>query len=78
MKRLLTFVASAIVLATSALQANEPVKQSNYDLPAQFSIERMKTLIHSTSVTQKWIGDGQQFWYSYKTSAGTKYWLVTP
>ena len=78
MKRLLTFVASAVVLATSALQANEPVKQSNYDLPAQFSIERMKTLIHSTSVVPKWIGDGQQFWYSYKTSAGTKYWLVTP
>ena len=78
MKRLLTLVASAVMLSSTALQANEPVKQSNYDLPAQFSTERIKTLIHSTAVSPKWIGSGQQFWYSYKTSAGTKYWLVTP
>ncbi|MBR6495881.1 MAG: DPP IV N-terminal domain-containing protein [Rikenellaceae bacterium] len=77
MKKLLTLAVSA-VLSIAALQANEPVKQSNYDLPAQFSNERMKTLIHSTAVTPKWIGTGQQFWYSYTTSAGTKYWLVTP
>ena len=76
--KLLTFVASAMLLPSVVLQANEPIRKSNYDLPAQFSTDRMKNLIYSTSVTPNWIGDGQQFWYQYRTSNGTKYWLVAP
>lgn len=33
-------------------------------------------MVHSTSVTPRWLKRGNRFWYQYKTSQGSKYYLV--
>ncbi|MFI3264328.1 MAG: DPP IV N-terminal domain-containing protein [Rikenellaceae bacterium] len=75
MKKLLLFAASAI-LSLSASAQNTPITESNYELPARFTPEKMKKMVYSTTITPNFLKNGNQFWYSYKTSEGTVWYLV--
>src|SRR5690606_4285946 len=33
-------------------------------------------LVHSTSVNPQWLKNGNRFWYQYKTTEGSKYYIV--
>lgn len=48
----------------------------NYRLAAKFSPTNLAKLVHSTSVTPNWLKNGNRFWYQYKTTNGSKYYLV--
>ena len=50
----------------------------NYDLAAKFSPKKIAKLVHSTSVNQHWLKAGDKFWYQYKTTEGSSYYLVDP
>jgi dipeptidyl aminopeptidase/acylaminoacyl peptidase len=66
---LLLFFVSTI---TFAQETPEP----NYRLAARFSPKNIAKLVHSTSVRPHWLKKGNRFWYQYKTSEGSKYYLV--
>jgi dipeptidyl aminopeptidase/acylaminoacyl peptidase len=66
---LLLFFVSTISFAQ---EAPEP----NYRLAARFSPKNIAKLVHSTSVRPHWLKKGNRFWYQYKTSEGSKYYLV--
>lgn len=51
---------------------------ANYDLAARWAPYRIDDLLHSTSISPRWIEGGETFWYSFETSEGTSYWLVDP
>lgn len=50
----------------------------NYDLAAKFSPKKIAKLVHSTSVNPHWLKAGDKFWYQYKTTEGSSYYLVDP
>lgn len=53
-----------------------PITKANYRLAERFSPEKVKKMVFSTSVNPNWLSTGDQFWYSYKTSESTNYYLV--
>jgi dipeptidyl-peptidase 4 len=50
----------------------------NFRQAEQYSSAYLRQFVYSTSVTPNWIGKSDEFWYSYKTSEGTRYWRVNP
>ncbi|MAG58570.1 MAG: hypothetical protein CMJ83_19960, partial [Planctomycetes bacterium] len=66
----------AIAAATSLGQT--PTSQANYEQAKKFNSDFLKQYVYGSAVSPKWIGKTEKFWYSYKTSEGTRYWLVDP
>ena len=50
--------------------------RANYDLATRFSTKNIAKMVHSTSVYPNWLKTGNLFWYQYKTTEGSKYYLV--
>ncbi|MDD3722201.1 MAG: DPP IV N-terminal domain-containing protein [Lutibacter sp.] len=48
----------------------------NYRLAAKFSPDNLAKLVHSTTVDPHWLKKGNRFWYQYKTTSGSNYYLV--
>src|SRR6056297_1284974 len=76
MKSKLFFTLALTFLFTSLLGQNEPITEANYRLAEQFSPTKVKRMVFSTSVRPNWMKTGDKFWYSYKTSNGTNYYIV--
>ena len=78
-----TTVCGLVALATIAcfrVEAQELKRHTtpNYRQAAQYSSRYLRQFLYSTSVTPRWIGDTDEFWYSFKTSTGTSYYRVDP
>jgi len=65
-----------IIPVTSLYGQNEPVTSANYRLAERFSPTKIDRMVFSTRVTPNWMKTGDKFWYEYKTSEGTFYYLV--
>lgn len=55
-----------------------PVRTPNYALEARFLPANMNHLVFDLSVTPHWFALSDKFWYSYRTSDGTNYYIVDP
>lgn len=44
----------------------------------KFTLDKLQSMVYSTSVTPHWMPSGNTFWYSYKTSDGEHWYLVDP
>ncbi len=77
MKRIL-LIGLALLASLSAPAATAPKAKPNYDLASQFSAKRINQMVFSTALTPNWFRDSDKFWYSWKTPAGTQYWIVDP
>ena len=62
--------------ATAASPA--PIRTPNYALEARFLPANMSKLVFDLSVTPHWFALSDKFWYSYRTSEGTNYYIVDP
>jgi dipeptidyl aminopeptidase/acylaminoacyl peptidase len=51
---------------------------TNYDLAAKFSPKKIAKLVHSSSVNPYYLKNGDKFWYQYKTTEGSNYYIVDP
>ena len=67
----------ALFLVSSPALAQDP-NQANFELAKKFSSKFLGQFVYGGSVSPKWIGKTDRFWYSYKTNEGTQYWLVDP
>lgn len=78
------FVAATLLGASRATQAGPlealPAHQveipPNYALAARFMPAEMRQLVFDTDVTPHWFTHSDRFWFSYKTTEGTGYYLV--
>ncbi|MCH8978246.1 MAG: S9 family peptidase [Armatimonadetes bacterium] len=68
----LTLVTAGVVLAQA--QAN----RANWQLADKYTNEFLKQYVYSSSVTPGWIAESDRFWYQWRQSDGTMYWLVDP
>jgi len=64
-----------LLFTVSVLFAQETPKP-NYRAAAKYSPKNLAKMVHSTSVNPHWLKKGNRFWYSYKTSEGSKYYIV--
>jgi dipeptidyl-peptidase 4 len=55
-----------------------PIHTPNYALEARFLPANLNPLVFDLSVTPHWFTLSDKFWYSYRTSAGTNYYVVDP
>jgi dipeptidyl-peptidase 4 len=74
-RRLLWASALSVAAAVAAPRAEI---QPNYQLAARFMPAEMQQLVFDTSVTPHWFTNSDRFWFSYKTTQGTDYYLVDP
>ncbi len=51
---------------------------ANYELAARFAPYKLREMVHSTSVTPRWIEGSERFWYEWENSDGTFYYMVDP
>jgi dipeptidyl-peptidase-4 len=63
---------------TMAETAAPPSLSPNYSLEARFLPDVMSKLVFDLAVTPHWFSLSDRFWYSYKTTEGTKYYVVDP
>ncbi|SEP38303.1 Dipeptidyl aminopeptidase/acylaminoacyl peptidase [Niastella yeongjuensis] len=76
--RSLLFI-SIMIFFQGALRAQSPaVTTANYSLAERFSPSRLDKMVFDTRVTPHWLPSRNCFWYTYKTSEGTFYYLVEP
>lgn len=71
-KSILFFV---MIFTVSVILAQE-TPTPNYRQAAKYSPKNLAKMVHSTSVSPHWLKKGNRFWYSYKTSEGSTYYLV--
>ena len=85
MKPALPLVA-ALLAASAAAQAQRsdtaPSRHAelppNYRLAGRFMPAELKRLVFDTAVAPHWFSRSDRFWFSYRTSQGTHYYLVDP
>ena len=70
-------VAALSCLAISG-QETSKVTKANYALAERFSAKKVNQMVFTTRVMPNWFRDGDRFWYEWKTSKGTAYYLVDP
>lgn len=49
-----------------------------YNQARKFTADKLSNMLFSTTVDPHWTPKGDRFWYSYKTSKGTVWYLVNP
>lgn len=54
------------------------VRKANYELADRFSAKKVGQMVYSTRISPNWFRDSDKFWYSWRTSEGTKYFIVDP
>ena len=68
----LVFLLAFVTSLVTAQQTPKP----NYRAAAKYSPKNLAKLVHSTSVSPHWLKKGNRFWYQYKTSDGSNYYIV--
>ena len=80
MKKITLFFCLGLSLVfQSYSQDNKPEKVTptpNYRLASKYSPTKVGKLVHSTSISPNWLKNGNRFWYQYKTTEGSNYYLV--
>ena len=65
-------------LAQPAQKAPQKVTRANYRQAARFSQKKVGKMVYSTRIRPNWFRDSDRFWYSWRTSEGTRYYIVDP
>ncbi len=67
-------------LAPAALAQSESSadNQANWALANRFTTEALRSVVYSTTVTPRWIGDKDSLWYNWRDSKGSAFYLVVP
>ena len=68
-----------LLLSTSLLFAQkDKIQKANFELANKFTTEKIEKMLYDTSVRPKWLENSEMFWYRFKNSSGTHYYLVDP
>jgi len=76
---LLLSVVFIILFVTPALISQyKNIDKANYDLAEKFTSENLRNMVFDTEVRPNWLKNSNNFWYKYKTSRGTFFYIVNP
>ncbi len=71
-------IAAGLLAAIAVFAKDKNAVKPNYELAAQFSSKKVGKMVYSTSVRPNWFRDSDKFWYVWKDSQGTEYYIVDP
>jgi dipeptidyl-peptidase 4 len=71
---LVLFLSTSMIFAQDTSENQSPIP--NYRLASKFSPSNLGKLVHSTTVRPHWLKNGNKFWYQYKTTEGSNYYIV--
>ena len=75
-KTLMMALAVVGLMGTATMKAQERLPE--YLQAEKFTQDKLKTMLFSTTVDPHWFQQGNNFWYEYKTSEGTFWYVVNP
>ncbi|MEG0602710.1 MAG: DPP IV N-terminal domain-containing protein, partial [Mucinivorans sp.] len=79
MKKFLLLAFAITLCATGTTNAQrKPITESNYELPARFTPDKMRSMVFSTTIDPHFLKHGQQFWYVWDSPSGKNWWIVDP
>jgi dipeptidyl aminopeptidase/acylaminoacyl peptidase len=52
------------------------ITRPNYQQAMKYTTDFLRQYVYDSSVNPQWIGKTEVFWYSFRTSKGTRYWKV--
>ena len=64
------------MITTTTVQSQERLPE--YLQAEKFTVDKLNTMLFSTTVDPHWFQQGNNFWYQYKTSEGTFWYVVNP
>ena len=67
---------AGLLTTSTALKAQE--RMPEYLQAEKFTQDKLRTMLFSTTVDSHWFQQGNNFWYEYKTSEGTFWYVVNP
>ena len=73
---LILVLAYGVVAAPPA--GPEPITGADYPNAFKYTAPALRSFVYDTAVNPGWIAKGDNFWYAYRTSQGTRYWKVDP
>ncbi len=76
MKKFSLFFFFIAMLFGIPITAQNDVVKANYRLAERFSPAKIQKMVFSTGVNPNWLETGDKFWYTYKTTEGTFYYIV--
>ena len=78
MKRMfmMALAVTGLMGTSTALKAQERLPE--YLQAEKFTQDKLRTMLFSTTVDPHWFQQGNNFWYEYKTSEGTFWYVVNP
>ena len=76
MKKILITILALASFATAGMHAQERLPE--YLQAEKFTQDKINTMLFSTTVDPHWFQKGNCFWYEYKTSDGTQWYVVDP
>ena len=77
MKSLIKYTFIVFTFVSQSFGLDEKNK-ANFDLATQFAPYKIKKLTYSTSLNPKWIQGTNNFWYEWKSSDGSAFYIVDP
>ena len=78
MKRMFVFALAVVGLLGTATALKAQERLPEYLQAEKFTQEKLGTMLFSTTVDPHWFQQGNNFWYQYKTSEGTFWYVVNP
>lgn len=70
-------VMAVMLLCSLQLNAQQvPVTDANYELAERFSPKKVDRMIFTQTVRANWFKNSDKFWYEWKDSDGTRYYIV--
>ena len=77
MKFLIKYIFLIFIFISQSFGLDEK-KKANYDLATRFAPYKFKNLTYSTSINPRWIEGTDNFWYEWKSSDGSEFYIVDP
>jgi len=75
---LFTFWLISSLFMATVITTNAQERLPEYLQAEKFTQEKLKTMLFSTLVDPHWFQQGNNFWFEYKTSEGTFWYVVNP
>ena len=77
-KLLMTMLATGCILTSAASVSLAQERLPEYIKAEKFTQKKLNTMLFSTTVDPHWFQQGNCFWYTYKTSEGSFWYVVDP
>ena len=78
MKRVFVMALAVVALWGTAVNLEAQERLPEYLQAEKFTQDKLSTMLFSTAVDPHWFQQGNNFWYQYKTSEGTFWYVVNP